>query len=462
MPSLDFRVRSALEPLATRSSGPLIAIGLLGLIAYFLLASRNVFSALILLLGAVLLFAHFLRSSQNPDWAILSTLVLIILPLPNPAMIRPLSVPIVLEIILVSHISYRFLVRKERFYFPGPESVAVGGLLLAFIVTNTLGAGRVWPNLNEPVVRGSVVNLLLFFAIVNVGDVRPFLEKMGRYMVFMLYALSGMLIYHYLLGTRVRPGSGAVANNESAALILALLPWAVERYLHEPAGRWRSLAMVAIPLALLANLFTFSRTGFVCTITVLSLIVYVYRRYSRLKWFLGVMVLATVMVAPAGYWARMQTIVTDETGGSGRTEMWARALGAFLDHPVVGVGMDRFRLHHWDYAVDTQMFQFYTAPAHNVYLEMAAGGGLVVLGFFGAVVYFCGRRMWDHVRYYRGRDPTLERIAVTIVISELTYLVGGMFHSFLLARLPFLLLALTVLLRRLREEEAQRKALSAA
>ena len=94
-----------------------------------------------------------------------------------------------------------------------------------------------------------------------------------------------------------------------------------------------------------------------------------------------------------------------------------------------------------------------TAPTHNLVLEVLAGGGLIMVSLFIAMIYYFGKQMRSNLDYFRSHDAVLGRIAYTIIISQLIFLVGGIFHSAISSRFPIFLIGISVLLVRLRNEQ---------
>jgi len=61
-----------------------------------------------------------------------------------------------------------------------------------------------------------------------------------------------------------------------------------------------------------------------------------------------------------------------------RFDYWSAALGMFKDHPILGVGTDRFGEYYREYALQNQVVQGQiTDNAHSIYLQLLATGGLV-------------------------------------------------------------------------------------
>jgi O-antigen ligase len=62
-----------------------------------------------------------------------------------------------------------------------------------------------------------------------------------------------------------------------------------------------------------------------------------------------------------------------------RLDYWNAAIGMFKDHPIFGVGIDRFGEYYRQYAVQNQVVQGQvTDNAHSIYMQLLATGGLVL------------------------------------------------------------------------------------
>ncbi len=65
----------------------------------------------------------------------------------------------------------------------------------------------------------------------------------------------------------------------------------------------------------------------------------------------------------------------------GRLQLWRAAWRMFAAHPIAGVGPDNFRLVYGGYLGLANTDQ--RTHSNNMYIEMLAGGGLLVAGAFG-------------------------------------------------------------------------------
>ena len=79
-----------------------------------------------------------------------------------------------------------------------------------------------------------------------------------------------------------------------------------------------------------------------------------------------------------------------------RIDYWHAALNMFKAHPLFGVGLDRFGQNYGQYAQQIQVVQGQsTDNAHNVFLQLLATGGLLVILpylFLLAVIFICAFR----------------------------------------------------------------------
>lgn len=88
-----------------------------------------------------------------------------------------------------------------------------------------------------------------------------------------------------------------------------------------------------------------------------------------------------------------------------RIDYWHAAIGMFKSHPIAGVGLDRFADSYGQYAPRVQVApDQYTNNAHNVFLQLLATGGLLVilpyLLLLGLIFYTAIRG----IRVASGRD----------------------------------------------------------
>ncbi len=201
-------------------------------------------------------------------------------------------------------------------------------------------------------------------------------------------------------------GTSSDVNFWARSLILftplAMSLWAIAGTRLAP-GRWlggrleRWLWLGCVASLTLGIYLTQSRGGFIalaCAVAVWMLLAgRVYRRA-----LLVVGAAAAIAVPLSGIGSRLATLVagsgTADASVAERRRLQADALRMFLDDPVNGHGIGSYpsifaqfdRLSDYSNGVDI------VVAAHNLYLEQAADGGVLLLvawGVFGGTVWFC-------------------------------------------------------------------------
>jgi O-antigen ligase len=88
-----------------------------------------------------------------------------------------------------------------------------------------------------------------------------------------------------------------------------------------------------------------------------------------------------------------------------RFDYWNAAVGMFKDHPVSGVGIDRFGEYYRQYAVQNQVVQGQiTDNAHSVYMQLLATGGLVLFIPYILLVLFITYIGLKSIIKFQGED----------------------------------------------------------
>lgn len=105
-----------------------------------------------------------------------------------------------------------------------------------------------------------------------------------------------------------------------------------------------------------------------------------------------------------------------------RGDYWRAGIGMLRAHPIFGVGLDRYGAYFGEYRDATQVIRrgpyVVSNAAHNVWIQLAATGGLLLLLSYLALMVFVG---WRCVVALKSHSGT-EQIAVSTVVGLwLTY-----------------------------------------
>ena len=202
--------------------------------------------------------------------------------------------------------------------------------------------------------------------------------------------------------------------------------------------RWqRLLAIAAVVVMLLAMAATYSRSGFLGVVAALLCFVLLQRRLlTRVR----ALVLIALFVALGwsalrvwgGEWIRPDTVwgraLAVEQGIGGRTSAWQQILGAFYDHPVVGLGPAEAT--NWGVYIPNSLSGWDMANlrmvAHNNFLDVMVGAGLVGLVPF---VFLVGLGLLGTWRGFRRSDPRHSAWKLGALLAMVSVVANGMSMS---------------------------------
>ncbi len=384
------------------------------------------------------------------------------------------------------------LVVASRFHGV-PTSIASAGALLllvpivrsivversAVVVTPTLGLMFVFlismlmstivspsPGISLPLIGSfALEGILLYFLISNVANDVNRVRSIIRVLVVAGALMAALSVYQELTksydnnffgfaqvsegGFDVGEGDDAVfrqrlagpigEQNRYAQVLLMVVPLA---YFAGRAARdrlRRSLWYGAAGLIAAGVFLTFSRGAAVAAIVVLVLMV-MHRVISISRLVAIVLVAGVLMTAVApDYVLRIASLgtVTSATDSEadvdgairGRTTEALAAINVFVDHPVVGVGPNRFFREFSQIEANKLGLKRLDTNrrSHNLYLELAADQGLLGVGAFGLIMgttiiqLLAARRRWIDV------DPERAELAAALMFALYSYLITAFF-----------------------------------
>ena len=269
---------------------------------------------------------------------------------------------------------------------------ALAVYLLVALLGGSLAVIRrgVWALLASGAVLGCVVLLQVLR-----GDYRNDYFGLGRIKLAQIY---GDVFEPRIAGPLGDP-------NYFAQVLVMLVPLSLLGIVGE-RRRGAQVAMLAAGgLVTAAAVLTYSRGGALTLAAVVGL--YLLARPPRRRHLaVGLAVcLAGVLLVPAGFARRLETIAEvlpgqeavlhPDSSFAERRLLTTVAWRIFLDHPLLGVGTGNYTAHFDEYAQEVgslsreyeQLGQRHYP--HNLYLEIAAETGLVGLAAFGAAVIAC-------------------------------------------------------------------------
>lgn len=250
------------------------------------------------------------------------------------------------------------------------------------------------------------------------------------------------------------PGSFIAGNNEIGFALIMTLP--LMRYLQLTANRkfirfglWGAMALTAVSIV-----GTYSRGGFLAGAAMVFFLAIKSRKRASLIVFMILLIPALLVFMPGKWDERMESIKNYQQDGSamGRINAWRYAWNLAKDRPIFGGGANAFtRQLFYRYAPNPENVH----DAHSIYFEMLAEQGFVGLGLFlsvGISTLFGARSLRkaarDEAALLWAKD--LGNMLQTVIVG---YAVGGAFLGLSYWDLPYTVVAIVAIARRLVDDE---------
>jgi probable O-glycosylation ligase (exosortase A-associated) len=357
------------------------------------------------------------------------------------------------------------IVTKDRLRLPVTGVTVVLALFSLWMCATypfSIYVAESWPQLTKVL----KIQLMIFVSLLVLRE-RRHLEILVWVIVVSLgfYGVKGG-VFTLLGGAEYRvwgpPGTFIEDNNELALALLMTIP--LMRYLQlQVQNRWAKLAFYpAMVLCALSALGSHSRGALVALAAVAFLLWLKSRHKLASAPVLAAVGVAMLAFMPEHWWERMTTITEYQQDASamGRLNAWT-AMFNIAKARVFGGGFYIYRPDVFAvYAPDPNAVH----AAHSIYFQVMGEHGFVGLAIFLLVWLLTWRNASWVIKHAR-RDPATEwaaTLAGLVQVSLAAYLVGGNFYSLAYFDLPYNLLVLVVIARRIVEEHAQERTAEAA
>lgn len=312
--------------------------------------------------------------------------------------VGPFSPPVLIEALLVAAILFQSAFLGRRIPMGSRQHLLLG-LLAVWILVSLLSGVSVGPE-NFSQYRNLFLVRLVMFVLVTV--IMTSSRHLERLVSTLLVANVGLLITAALVRSGAfgeeritisqnfeRTGALIQNPNELAFTLTTMLTLAIMTFL-----RARSLLVRALVLALAAaDLFfimaTLSRSGFISLCVVLAFLVFKLTSNVRAVAVILVLVLCGALMVPDALFERFGKI--DQVRDVDRFQIMRVGLAMSMDHPLLGVGLGNYVPVFSSYNVSNMKRE---APAHNMYLDLAAQMGIPALLLYLTVLAITWRGLW--------------------------------------------------------------------
>ena len=312
--------------------------------------------------------------------------------------VGPFSPPVLIEALLVAAILFQSAFLGRRIPMGSRQHLLLG-LLAVWILVSLLSGVFVGPE-NFSQYRNLFLVRLVMFVLVTV--IMTSSRHLERLVSTLLVANVGLLITAALVRSGAfgeeritisqnfeRTGALVQNPNELAFTLTTMLTLAIMTFL-----RARSLLVRTLVLALAAaDLFfimaTLSRSGFISLCVVLAFLVFKLTSNVRAVAVILVLVLCGALMVPDALFERFGKI--DQVRDVDRFQIMRVGLAMSMDHPLLGVGLGNYVPVFSSYNVSNMKRE---APAHNMYLDLAAQMGIPALLLYLTVLAITWRGLW--------------------------------------------------------------------
>jgi probable O-glycosylation ligase (exosortase A-associated) len=358
-------------------------------------------------------------------------------------------------------------------------------LIIGLVLVVKFAFSGISPKLNHPIIILSLL-FLLFSLVAQLTATSPFnswrwidylfrlicvciiatsiTNNVQRYLKLLMVIAFSFAFYStktgivYLIGGGVKfidglGNSSFLDNNAYAIGTVMILPYVLASAQNfspkSGLGKLLHIGMyISIPLSFLTVIGTFSRSGLLSLATaILIFILFQKKRIKKLLISISIIVLIYIFIPiPKEYLDRMETIKTFEevqdNSAISRIHFWKVAMAMATDNPF-GVGLKGYELTYDKYDFSNGKYG-HNRSVHNSHLEV-----LTDTGFGGMIIWILlftcsiGSAIKIQKRTKQFNLPSEQSIfyntnSMAIIISNISYLVGGVFISMSLNEITWL------------------------
>jgi O-antigen ligase len=228
-------------------------------------------------------------------------------------------------------------------------------------------------------------------------------------------------------------GPSSDENYEALSLVMAL-PLAIWLASRDEHRIWRRFGGACAPLLAFSVFVTQSRGGLLALLMLAAAGWLHCSRKLATMLFIVTVLGVDALLAPRGIWSRLQETQVWGSPASGpavstraRIELWKGGLSMMQTHPLLGVGLDRFKGAVGRYNPKVHEIAHSDYIAHNTYIQEGAEGGLPTLALFLALISLAMANCRDVERQQGKSEGGLIDLGSAMRLGLFAYTVGAFF-----------------------------------
>lgn len=258
----------------------------------------------------------------------------------------------------------------------------------------------------------------------------PFVALIAGVNLFLYYANIDFLApWRYGLGEMLRAG-GFFANPmtfaHSFVILLSFLMGIALMDFKNWSLRQQGAMVILLLMSLLGLYLTFTRGVWIGFAFALPVGIFLWRpKYLILMALAGGFIFWALYTTAPVFKARVDRTNAEMHGESERKILWKAHFEIFKEHPILGAGYGQNTRElpavYEKMGVPTKTL---VSHAHNEYLHLAAGTGILGLLCYLSIWFFFVKRTYD-VWKKLAKDSWDQGVALGLLIGQLAFLVGG-------------------------------------
>ncbi len=302
---------------------------------------------------------------------------------------------------------------------------------------------------------------ILYFLIANLAKTKKDIAVIVITLLILGLMTSVLAIYQSTHGIGLQMSGGILRvtgfsndPNDLALSLLLLLPFAFGLLVRSQRLGVKAVYLTLFSIYLIVIGLTFSRAVYLGL--PILIIISAWKFMEKGKRFLAIVTVSLIFSVglfflPQKVWQRIQTITMTELDPS----IWSRLDGYIVggkmmaEHPIVGVGIGRWRLEYWPVAFASPLVRTKSSSVqHNIFLEVGSETGFLGLFFFILLIICAFRDIRETRRIFdRLNEEMLAMFSQALEIGLIGFLISTMFVAAIHVKFFWIILGFMLALR---------------
>ncbi len=188
---------------------------------------------------------------------------------------------------------------------------------------------------------------------------------------------------------------GTIGANNMSLMCLFILPLLIHWIFYARSNIFKFIAVILVLVDLLGLVSTVSRGGFLNLLIMIIFLALEHRKRFTPRYFgillaaIGVVFILGILAVPQSFYERQKTLLKGRQADKAISQRAAYldvGWESFLENPILGTGTDTFK-EVWVNSLTALDFSQQPRGAHNTYMEVLVGSGIVGLLIFLCILY---------------------------------------------------------------------------